>query len=327
MTETAPVPPPETARSTALTVHARQTPTALIDSFLAGRNEQTLRAYRQDLEGFRAFVGAESLDAAAALLLSRSLGEANELALRYRASLVEQNLAAATVNRRLAALRSLVKLARTLGMVSWTLEVANVRAEAYRDTRGPGRGGVGRLLKLLDERQDAKAIRDRATVRLLYDLGLRRGEVLSLDVEHIDLEAGTVAVLGKGRSGRLKLTLPEPTREALRAWLEVRGIEAGPLFVNFDRAGKGWRLTGRSLHRILQGLGERVGLKLRPHGLRHAAITEALDLTDGNVRAVQRFSRHRDLRVLNLYDDNRTDLGGEVARLVAAGAEDKRAAI
>jgi integrase/recombinase XerC len=56
----------------------------------------------------------------------------------------------------------------------------------------------------------------------------------------------------------------------------------------------------------------------RPHGLRHAGITEALDLTKGNIRAVQRFSRHRDLRILNLYDDNRIDLGGDVARLVAA---------
>ena len=86
-----------------------------------------------------------------------------------------------------------------------------------------------------------------------------------------------------------------------------------------SRAGKGRRLTGRSHHRIVKALGEAAGLgAVRPHGLRHAAITEALDATNGNVRAVQRFSRHRDLRVLNTYDDNRQDLAGEVARLVAA---------
>ena len=56
---------------------------------------------------------------------------------------------------------------------------------------------------------------------------------------------------------------------------------------------------------------------VRPHGLRHAAITEALDLTKGNVRAVQRFSRHRDLRTLTIYDDNRQDLAGEIARQLA----------
>ena len=40
---------------------------------------------------------------------------------------------------------------------------------------------------------------------------------------------------------------------------------------------------------------------------------------NGNLRAVQRYSRHRDARVLGVYDDNRTDLAGEVARRVAAG--------
>jgi integrase len=65
-------------------------------------------------------------------------------------------------------------------------------------------------------------------------------------------------------------------------------------------------------------VGRRLGFKVWPHGLRHAAITEALDLTGGNVRAVQRFSRHRDVRVLERYDDNRKDLGGEVAKQVAA---------
>ena len=64
-------------------------------------------------------------------------------------------------------------------------------------------------------------------------------------------------------------------------------------------------------------LGLKAGLTVRPHGLRHLAITSALDLTHGDVRAVQKFSRHKDMRVLNLYDDNRQDLAGDVARLVA----------
>lgn len=292
----------------------------LVGAFFAGRNARTLEAYRQDLETFRAFVGADTLDEAAGLLLSHGLGEANALTLSYRAELLGRGLAPATVNRRLAALRSLVKLARTLGIVPWTLEVGGVKSEAYRDTRGPGRAGFRRILDELDERTDAKAKRDRAAVRLLYDLALRRGEVVSLGLEDVDLEAGTVDVLGKGQTEKVRLTLPEPTKAALGSWIQARGEEPGALFVNFDRAGKGGRLTGRSLHRIVKDLGLKAGLEVRPHGLRHAAITEALDLLKGDVRKVQRFSRHRDLRTLNRYDDNREDLGGEVARLVAAGA-------
>ncbi len=291
---------------------------ALVDSFLEGRNERTLRAYRQDLEDFRAFVQAGSLDEAARLLLVRGHGEANALVLSYRAHLMGRNLQAATINRRLAALRSLVKLARMLGLVPWSLEVENVKARPYRDTRGPGRAGFRRLLDTVESASNPKASRDLAILRMLYDLGLRRGEVVALNLEDLDLESGTIAVTEKGQTQKTLLSLPEPTRLVLREWTVARGLEPGPLFTNFDRAGKGQGgLTGTSLYRIVRSLGDDAGVRARPHGLRHTAITEALDLTHGDVRAVQRFSRHRDLRVLNLYDDNRQDLGGNVARLIA----------
>ena len=294
---------------------------SLVAAFLSARNEKTLSAYRHDLKDFQRFLGASSLDDAARHLLSRGQGPANGLALAYKAHLLERGLQPATVNRRMASLRSLVKLARMLGIVPWTLEVESVAARAYRDTRGPGAGGVRLLLKVAEGSQDPKGVRDRAILRLLFDLGLRRGEVVSLDLADLNLEGGTVAVLGKGRRERERLTLPEPTKVALRAWLQVRGQEAGPVFINFDPSGKaGCRLTGGSVWRMVRAYGKKVGLEVRPHGLRHAAITQALDMTGGNLRSVQRFSRHRDVRVLQTYDDNRTDLGGEVARLVSSAA-------
>lgn len=298
----------------------------LVAAFLAGRNARTLAAYRQDLEDFRAFVNVADVDEAARLLLVAGHGPANERALAYKAALRDRGLAPATVNRRLAALRSLVKLARTLGLVPWTLEVENAKAQAYRDTRGPGAGGFRRLLEAV-EGTHAKATRDRALLRLLYDRALRRAEVVALDVADVDLAGGTVAVLGKGREQREPLTLPAPTHAALADWLTVRpdvtveeaGTPRRPLFVNFDRTGRAGRLTGTGLYLLVRELGRKVGLAVRPHGLRHAAITEALELTDGNVRAVRRFSRHAKLDTLNVYDDNRSDLGGDVARLVAEG--------
>jgi integrase/recombinase XerC len=303
------------------TALAPTTPTAhaerLVAAFLAGRNERTRCAYAQDLEDFRGFIGAADVNATAVFLLGRGHGEANALGLSYKASMTDRGLSAATVNRRLAALRSLVKLGRVLGAVSWTLDVANAKAQPYRDTRGPGRDGFRSLLAQLDGRTDRKACRDRAILRLLYERGLRRAEVVSLDLEHVDLNVGTVAVLGKGRTAREPLTIAEPTVVALRAWLEVRRDLPGPLFPNLDRGHHGERLTGAGLYSMVRTLGETSGIRARPHGLRHAGITEALERTRGDLRAVQRFSRHRDLRLLSVYDDNRQDLGGQVARLVA----------
>jgi integrase/recombinase XerC len=294
----------------------------LVAAFLAGRKKTTLEAYRQSLEDFARFLGVASIDDAARILLDRPHGDANHLALTYRASLIERGLSPATTNTRLAAVRSLVKLANVLGVVPWTLQVAGVRARAYRDTRGPGQAGVRSIVVEAARRDDPKGLRDTAIIRLLHDLGLRRGEVVALDVEDIDVDGRTVAVVGKGDTGKTTLTLPEPTARALKAWLDVRGAEPGALFLNADRAGKGRRLTGRSVARIVATLGDRAGVRCRPHGLRHAAITEALDRTGGNVRSVQRFSRHADVRTLQVYDDARADLAGEVAKIVAVGFEE-----
>lgn len=295
---------------------------SLVASFLEGRKATTLATYRQGLEDFRVFVNAKDVDAAAALLLGRGHGEANRLGLAYRANLVGRKLAANTVNNRLAALRSLVKLAGTLGLVPWKLAVENVKAEAYRDTKGPGTSAFRRMVDDLDGRLDAKAKRDRAAVRLLHDVALRRGEVVLLNVEDLDLEAGTVAVVRKGRTEKTKLSIPAPTLSAVKAWLEARGPEAGPLFVNFDRSKKGRRLTGTSLYRIVRALGAKVGTKTRPHGLRHTGITTACQRAAENGIALEEvldFSGHANVKTLMVYRDRERNVQGKLAALVAGG--------
>lgn len=295
---------------------------ALVDAFLEGRSAHTIAAYRLDLTDFAKHQEAASVEQAVAFLLGGGHGPANATALSYRSTLVERGLAAATVNRRLAALRSLVRLARMLGVVTWRIDVPGVRSQAYRDTRGPGLGAYRRLLEYLGSMRTPKSMRDTAMVRMMFDLGLRRGEVVGLDLEDVDLKRGALFVRAKGRTSKDVLSVPPQTLLAVANWLQVRGDAPGPLFTNFDRAGKGHRLTGRSVARIVKRLGAMVGIEnLRPHGLRHCAVTTALDLSNGDVRAVQRFSRHRDLRTVLLYDDNRRDLGGQIARLVADSAE------
>lgn len=297
----------------------------LLETWLAGKDAKTVRAYRGDLEAFARWAGVDTLEAALEAFLVLPAAAANSAGLRYRGALLESGLAAATVNRRLAALRSAVSLARLLGRVTWTLEVPGVESQPYRDTRGPGVGGFRAMLRATEGRQDAKGARDRALLRLLFDMALRRGEVVALDVEHFDRRAGTLSVLGKKRRERLALTLPAPTRAALEAWLQVRGTEPGPLFLALDPAAGGThsttRLTGRSVARITAAAGTLSGVgSVRPHGLRHAAITHMLEVTGGNVSRVQRFSRHRDVRTVETYNDNRADTFGELAALAAAVA-------
>src|SRR4051794_7935095 len=231
--------------------------------------------------------------------------------------MIERGLQPATINRRLATLRSLVKFANTLGLVSWTLWVRNAPAQPYRGTDGPDRDGFRAMLDAAGAQPGPKGLRDVALLRLLHDLGLRRSEAVRLDIEDVDLPGNRILILGRGRSQKEPVSLPEPTRAALAAWLEAHGPEPGPLFVNFDRAGKGHRLTGTAVYHIVGWLGIKAGLSVRPQELRHLAITTALERTDGDVRAVAEFSRHQDLRPLGRYRYSRYGLAGKVSRLVA----------
>jgi integrase/recombinase XerC len=291
----------------------------LIEAFLAGRNPRTLKAYGADLDDFARFSGSFDRKAAVEALLSAGQGGANAWALAYRNDLIARELSPATIARRLAALRSVVKLARTIGRVAWTLDVEAPKPEKYRDTRGPGQDGWLRMLAAADRLGDApKARRDRAILRLLHDRGLRRGEVVGLDLADVDLAEGTVEVLGKGRSQTERLTVGPGTVQALADWIEVRGSNPGPLFVRLD-PGKnlGGRLTGEAVRLIVAGIAKLAGLDrvCRPHGLRHAAITEALD-RGRDVRDVAKFSRHKDVRTLLVYDDSRLDVGGDIAKML-----------
>lgn len=295
----------------------------LVGAFLAGRKPTTLDAYRRDLDDFARFLGVPTASAAAELLIGGTAGQANALALGYRADLMRRGLKTATIARRLASLRSMVKLARTLGRVAWSLEIAAPRVETYRDTTGPGDAGWRAVLdraKAEASEGTPRAVRDLAIVRLLHDLALRRGEVASLDLADVDLESGTIAIIGKGRSDKETLSLPDPVRRDLAAWLAVRGDTPGPLFVRLDPAAEApGRLAGDGIHKMIGALGKRAGLTkpLRPHGLRHQGVTRVLDRNGGDLRAAARFSRHRDIRTLSRYDDNRKDLGGQMARLIS----------
>lgn len=304
---------------------ARPESVDLVAAFLTGRSPRTIDSYQRDLADFARFLGCPGARDAVAFLLASSPGDANLIALSYRNHMTERELAPATIARRLAALRSVVKLAKTLGRVNWTLEVASPRTEAYRDTTGPGLSGWRSMLDLAKQEAksgESRAVRDLALVRLMHDLGLRRGEAAGLDLKDVDLEAGTVAVIGKGKREPIRMTLPDPVRRDLAAWIDVRGSEPGPLFMRHDRArnpaGGHGRLTGRAIHMMVRALGKRAGLgrPTRPHGLRHEAITTALDRT-GDVRSVQKFSRHSKLETLMRYDDNRRDAAGAIARTVS----------
>lgn len=288
----------------------------LVRDFLAGRNERTRKAYARDLEDFRVFTGAAEVDTAVHRLLANGAGPANALALRYRNHLSGRGLAPATVGRRLASLRSIAKLARVLGLVNWKIEIKGPRHQVLRNTAGPGLAGIQAMLATTAG-DSPKARRDRALLRILHDLGLRRAEAASLDLAH--LEADVLQVLRKGKTQRKPVTVPSETRAAIEKWIASRGNEPGPLFTSLDNRSRGSRLSVDGIYHVVKTVGKRAGLgNVAPHMLRHSSVTTGLDLSGGDVRAVARFADHANIQTTTRYDDNRQDLAGRIAKQIAA---------
>jgi integrase/recombinase XerC len=308
----------------------------LVEAFLASLRARTRLAYERDLRDFARYAlpdaPAPDTRAAVALLIASGAGGANLLALGYRQSLEARGLAAATVARRLSALRSALEFAGALGLVHWSLRVIRPRVVALRDVRGPGVDGWRRMVGQLGRdrgagpgRANTQATRDLSLVRLLHDLMLRRSEVAELDLAHVELEAGRptcVWVLGKGRSARERMVLPPVTAAALADWLSLRGAVPGPLFVRVDgQLGDGAvaaRLSDRSIARAVNRLGERAGLSRRvaPHGLRHEAITRAVEMGQP-LRDVQLSARHKDPRTTQAYIDRVNNPQPKISRLIS----------
>jgi len=158
---------------------------------------------------------------------------------------------------------------------------------------------VAALLRIGDS--EPLAVRDWAMMELLYSSGLRLAELVGMDVSHLDLRAGLVAVTGKGAKRRI-VPVGRLARGALERWLELRPRLAATgepaLFVGR----RGSRLTPRAVQARLkrwsrcQGL----GVDVHPHMLRHSFASHLLE-SSGDLRAVQELLGHADISTTQLY--------------------------
>lgn len=286
------------------------------------RSVNTRRAYEKDVSHFLRFMTGKEVTPDLVLeFLHLERTQAVSVVLKYKASLIHQGLKEATVNRRLAAIKSLVAMGRKIGVCIFSLEdIKGEKVQKYRDTTGIDAPTFKRVLSQcnLDTLQGK---RDYALLRLLWGNALRRNEVSQLNVGDFDPDVRTLRILGKGRGTQSEtIDLGAQTVEAIALWLKARGYapQNAPLFVSLDFANPGHRLTGDGIRKVVVRLCKKAGIKkvISPHRIRHSAITAALDATDGNVRKVQKLSRHSQIDTLMIYDDNRGKNQAEVTGLL-----------
>lgn len=244
----------------------------LVSEFLAGRSAATIRAYGADLDEFRAFIGTPDTDAAVERLLRMGHRRANTLVLAYQTGMVDRGLAANTINRRVATLRSLVRWAAKKGLTTWSLFVGNVEGDSSPSESEPE--VAAKLFGLLG-RESRKTRRDRAILSLIWNDAFRPGDVTRLRVNEVPAE------------------LSPSTLDAIRDWVEVRGDEPGPMFVPLDNGhrAKAGALSGTAIYDIVHLLGLQIGLEVTPNSLRNGALREAREAHGAS--ALEAFRRRR----------------------------------
>lgn len=148
---------------------------------------------------------------------------------------------------------------------------------------------------------DALAVRDRALLELLYSSGLRVGEIVALDLAHLDLKASLVRVSGKGAKTRV-VPIGRQAREALSRWLTIRGQfvrrDEMALFTGRDGGRLGARAVQLRVRRWARHRG--LGVPVHPHMLRHSFASHLLE-SSGDLRAVQELLGHADISTTQIY--------------------------
>jgi integrase/recombinase XerD len=260
-----------------------------------GLSANTVEAYGRDLRRYaEQLAGAGVTDWAA---VTRRDVQA------HLADLVRRGLSPRSQARALSAIRQLHALlvAEKLAPVNATDEIDAPRP-GRRLPSLLSREEVAALLASPDPRT-AAGRRDRAMLELLYATGLRVSELVSLELNDVNLESRVLVARGKGAKERL-VPIGAPAAEAVRTYLFaardalLHGRSSKDLFVT----PRGGRMTRQGFSKILDRAARAAGIRRRisPHKLRHSFATHLLE-GGADLRAVQAMLGHADVSTTQIY--------------------------
>ena len=156
------------------------------------------------------------------------------------------------------------------------------------------------LEKLLNEKTSENVeieLRNKLIIHLLLDTGVRVSELVNIKVRDIDVEERIIKVFGKGSKERF-VFFTSKTKELLINYFIKRKEKAitDNLLINY----KGEKLTERSVQKIIKLVGEKIGLDIHPHLLRHTFATDLLN-KGADIRMIQELLGHENLDTTQIY--------------------------
>lgn len=259
----------------------------------------------------------DALQVIASLLSGGTLDlwSVNWAALRYqhtaaiRSALAERYPSAASANQRLAALRGVLKEAWRLGQLPGdeyqrAVDLTPIKGEAAPKGRHIAGEELRAMLAACVADASSAGVRDAALLGVLYNTGMRRSELVALDLADYQPKRRALLIRkGKGNKGRAAY-LSQAEGERLAAWIDVRGGWGGPLWCAISKAKRVLtrRLSDQAVLYLLQKRAEEAGVeRLSPHDVRRTFIGDLLD-SGVDLSTAQRMAGHADVKTTAAYD-------------------------
>lgn len=261
-----------------------------------GLSANTRQAYERDLRLFCKTLGFKNSDALVNVSREQITG--------YMTQLKEKGLAAATIARKLAAIKAFYRFMTAEGyMDANPAEVVEAGTKGIKLPRVLSEDEVVRLLNQPDI-TSAEGFRDRTMLEVLYATGMRVSELINLTLERVDLNMKYIIAFGKGSKERI-VPLGSAAAEFLQQYLE----KVRPKLTHEDRntnivflAFGGHELTRQRFWQIIRAYGRKANINkaLTPHILRHSFATHLLD-NGADLRSVQELLGHSDISTTQIY--------------------------
>lgn len=250
-----------------------------------GRSQNTIMAYRRDLELFTEFrQGHQPISA-------------------FYDFMKKQNLSARSQARVISSLRTYFRFIESRGEKAGELTELRPPKVKVGLPKTLSQEEFDRLFAAAESEDAFKTARNRMTLLLLYGLGCRVSELISLDLEDYNETDRWVKILGKGNKERL-VPLTEHLAENLGHYLR----EVRPSLLKADRTSsilindRGHRPSRVDIWRWLAAWSEKAGFAepVGPHRFRHACATALLE-SGADLRSIQMLLGHASLQTTQIY--------------------------
>ncbi len=258
-------------------------------------SKNTLSAYKRDLKSFEDYLLINKIE---------TLQKTNKtIIITYLMNLQKKGRATSTISRNLASLRSFFQYLLNNNKISED-PTLNLKAPKI-ERKIPDILTIGEIDILLDQPQanNLKGTRDKAMLELLYATGIKVSEIISLNMEDLDLDIGIISV-GKNKDIMRIIPLGGKSIEALLSYInEYRKEEIEsykePLFVNL----KGNSLTRQGFWKILREYANKTNInkKITPDTIRHSFAVHLLE-NGADLKTVQEILGHSELSTTQIYE-------------------------